>query len=308
MLSGLKRSETLIGVGLSLGLILVVYGANRLSSARAEARNSALPMAAPEAIPAQFVVAARPIAKGRAIEAGDLAVSPGAAPAGAVISPDGAIGRVAIADIAARQVVSTAALARTGPGGDLASQVPMGYRAISIQTSDEIAVSNLLRPGDVVDIQVVLGDPVLAKGGLLGASGDRSEAGALIQGVRVIAVGDMVGPERTATATAASTAPAPPAASRTMTLAMKPDQVARFILARSLGAFYLSLRNPADREDAPPVVARLHDLRAGAVSSPEADAPPAPPRRVASRPVPARPPEGGVELVVGGERQTIFAQ
>jgi pilus assembly protein CpaB len=305
MPSGLKRSETLIGTGLVMGLVLVFYGANRLSVARAQARTPEAPVAGPS----QFVVAARPIVKGRAIEAADLTLAQGPAPAGVLTGPDAAVGRIALADIPVRQPVSAAALARTGPGGDLASQIPIGYRAISIQTTDEIAVSNLLRPGDLVDIQVVLGDPLLAKGGA-GSGEDRSEAGALIQKVRVVSVGDVVG-AAPGPATTAGPRGGPPVASRTLALAMTPAQIARFTLARSLGTFYLSLRNPADRDDQPAVVARLADLRAGTVSSPAALAATAAPRPVSVRrpaPRPAQLASTGVELVVGGERQTIFPQ
>lgn len=293
MLSGLKRSETLIGVGLAVGLILVLYGANRVAAIRNKAREPVLAMA----VQSQYVVAARAIPKGRPVDPADLVLASGQAPAGAVLSLDAAVGRMTVADIAARQPVTARALARTGPGGDLASLVPVGYRAISIQTTDEIAVSNLLRPGDLVDVQVVIGDPVLAKGSM-GQGGDRSEAGALIQAVRVVSVGDVVG--------ARPAAGGPPVVARTMALAMTPAQVSKFTLARSLGTFYLTLRNPADLDETPPVMARLHDLRPGAPPAPQA--PVVAVVRPARRPADAPPAEGGVELVVGGERQTIYRQ
>jgi pilus assembly protein CpaB len=293
MLSGLKRSEALIGMGLAAGLILVIYGANRLASGKDRPRP-------PPAGPVQtfIVTAARPIPRGRPVEVSDLTLaSVDAAPPGALVDVEAAVGRVATADIPARQPVTSAALARRGGGGDLASLVPVGYRAISIQTTDEIAVSNLLRPGDLVDVQLVIGDPVLAKGAPA-PGGDRSEAGTVLQAVKVVAVGDVVG--------AVHGRPAAP--SRSLTLAMTPAQVAQFTLARSLGSFYLTLRNPADRAEAPHVVARLGNLRKGAPPA-AGEAPPV--RRAAVRrvrtPVPA-PERLGVELVVGGERQTLYPQ
>lgn len=289
---GVKQSEALIGVGVAVGLILVVYGASRLMGDKGRKR--------PETPAAsQVLVAARSIPKGRSVDSGDLALStvPGPARVGSLTSIDTAVGRVAVSDIAAEQALTEALLVRPAASGDLSSLVPLGYRAISIQTTDEIAVSNLLRPGDLVDIQVVLGDPVLAKGASEGT--DRSEASTLLQAVRIVSVGEMVGP-----APRPGGGQTPP--SRTMSLAMTPAQISRFTLARSLGTFYLALRNPKDQGATADTVARLRDVRATAGPA-EASPRPVRIRRVAATSAPTRKTEG-VELVVGGQSQTLYAQ
>lgn len=183
------------------------------------------------------------------------------------------------------------------PSRTLASLVPLGYRAISVQTTDEIAVSNLLQPGDVVDVQLVLGDAVLGRGAN-GAGPDRSEARTLLQAVRVVSVGAVTEP-----ADRGERAGGRPIQARTMTLAMTPEQVNRFTLARSLGSFYLALRNPAEPETPQLAVATMPDLRGGGRASAAER-----PYRRAVRPAPARPASEGVELVVAGERQVIFPQ
>jgi pilus assembly protein CpaB len=298
MVSGVKRSGVFIGVGAAAGLALIAYGANRLTAHR-PAPAPTVPVERP-----RVVSAIRPIPQGKRIEAADITVVelPGAAPLGALTAAGTAIGRVAAADIPTHKIVLGSDLASTA---SLASQVPVGYRAISIQTNDEIAVSDLLRPGDIVDVELVLGDAVLSKGAAR-AGGDRSESSTLLQAVRVVSVGDLIGPAPpAANGQAARSGAADPQRNpprRTMTLAMTPEQIARFTLARNLGSFYLALRNPADREGVPRALARLPDIRVGT--------PPATVQTVSARPARAvRTPRGdGVELVVGDQHQTIFPQ
>jgi pilus assembly protein CpaB len=292
MMSGVNRSTALIGGGVLVGVLLIGYGAHRLSAPKRPEPPAAV------AAPGPSLVAARPIARGRRIEPGDLMLTAlPQPPAGALHSTDAAIGRIAVADIAPRQPVLGSALAADASALGLAALVPIGYRAISIQTNDEIAVSNLLRPGDVVDVQMVLGDAVLAKGSG-GAGGDRSEASTLLQAVRVVSVGEML-------ARPGAGGGRRPEPARTMTLAMTPEQVAQFTLARSLGAFYLALRNPADDAAPPRVAARLPDLR---VSAPAVRAAVAAARPVRPRPAAAPPRTDGIELVVGGRSQVIYPQ
>lgn len=305
MLSGVKRSAAMIAVGVAVGLGLIAYGANRLSAPK--------PKAAPApASEMNVVVAAQPIPAGRILEPGDLALTPasGQLPPGALTSSAAAIGRIAAVDIPARRPVTAASLAADASGLGLAVMVPVGYRAISIQTTDEIAVSNLLRPGDVVDVQLVLGDAVLAKGAA-GMASDRSEASTLLQGVKVVSVGEALGPPPPPPSADGSLgAPPRPQAGqgRTLTLAMRPEQIARFTLARSLGSFYLALRNPGDKDEAPRALARLPDIR------PDGSSVAAPRAVAASAPATARPrvrraaSSQAVELVVAGQSQVIYPQ
>jgi pilus assembly protein CpaB len=289
MISGVNRSGALIGVGVAIGLGLIIYGAQRLAPAKPAPAPAA---SSPER--AAVAVAARQIPRGHRLEAADVVFrdleSP---PAGAIRAPETAVGRIAAFDIPAQQPIIASALSATPGGAGLAALVPVGYRAISIDTTDEIAVSNLLRPGDVVDVQFVLGDAVLSKGNS-GATADRSEASTLLQAVRVVSVGDLVEPAARQGEQGRDRAPP----RRTMTLAMTPEQVARFTLARSLGRFYLALRNPDDKAAAPQALARLPDIRPAA---------PAAARSAPARRTRAAAPQG-VELVVAGQSQTIFPQ
>lgn len=129
-------------------------------------------------------------------------------------------------------------------------KVPAGYRAVTLQTTEEIAVAGLVRPGDDVDVQLVLRDDPAASGARGG------EARALLENVRVLAIGTAMTNDDPADDRTAEPA-------RTVTLALMPRQVSEFMLARSLGSIYLALRHPGD-DLSQPSIARLSDIRTSA--------------------------------------------
>lgn len=172
----------------------------------------------------------------------------------------------------------------------LAGRVPDGFRAISLQTTDEIAVSGLIQPGDMVDILLVIRADALSAPGF-GGPAPSGEARTLLENIHVLAVGTEMTTQGDDTATSPT--------ARTITFALSPEQISTFALARSLGSIYLALRNPGDRKLAGPARATPRNLGGGGISAPA----PAATRRVSLSPNPRRP----VELVIGGESQTIFA-
>lgn len=233
-----------------------------------------------------------------------------------VATPAEVIGQVATRDIAPNTLIPRSALGRESK---LAIRVPIGMRAFSIDTTAEIAVAGLVRPGDKVDVQVVYpGEDAIS-----GSRGNgSSRANTLLQMVPVLAVGDVVigtqpqqggvsGAVASATGSSDSATQQQQSASttqaaRTVTLALTPTQVAQLSLAKSVGALILSLRNPEDNDQVQvaqiasspnraPVMAQapVHQ----AVAAPDRRAPPAP-RAPASRPI---------ELVVGGNREVIYS-
>ncbi|WP_342803788.1 Flp pilus assembly protein CpaB [Novosphingobium album (ex Liu et al. 2023)] len=234
-------------------------------------------------------------------------------------TPAEVIGKVATRDIPANTLITRTAIDQDST---LAIRVPLGMRAISIDTTAEIAVAGLVRPGDRVDVQVVYP----GADALSGARGDgHSRAQTLLQMVQVLAVGDTVvgtpppqsgivpGAEGAAggeTTTQTSAAP-PQQVARTVTLALFPEQVSALSLAKSTGALYLSLRNP--RDDANLKVAQV--VSSGPLpqrAAPIAAAPAMVPQQVRvapASPAPARtrPSPHAIELVVGGNREVIYS-
>jgi pilus assembly protein CpaB len=304
------RARLTTGIGVLAAAGFVVLGVRQLGRAAPQAAASAGEPARGAAANVVLLAAAtRAIRTGETITAAMVrgaALNPARHPMAA--SPAEAIGKVATQDIPAGALIARTALDRDAR---LAIRVPLGMRAISIDTTAEIAVAGLLRPGDRVDVQVVYP----GADAISGARGSgRSQARTLLQMVQVLAVGDSV---LGAQADDGGDAPGArekslspgPGAARTVTLALFPQQVAALSLARSTGTLHLSLRNPDDA--AQPRIA-------GAVSTgplPTSAMPPPRPAAMAPRtptiaaapPPPPRPRAHAIDLVVGGERRVIYS-
>lgn len=180
-------------------------------------------------------------------------------------------GRIALEDIEAGQILLTKIIGEEPYQAGLAALVPEGHRAVAIKVSDEIAVANLVRPGDKVDVQLVLREEQLKgrSGSTGGGSGDKSEAHILLQNVVVLAVGDLVQGEAENEGGTAGAA-ADPAPYRTVSLAVTPEQASTLALARNLGIYYLSLRHMDDTEEAKDKTVTLRALRGNDVYKPKA--------------------------------------
>lgn len=283
----------LIVVGALLGLGLIAFGILRLGSGggRQEAVSQQ-----PRQRVSNLITAARTISRGQLIQPGDLKTTPvvGSPPRDALLSASDAAGKVAVVDIQPQQLILSSLISADPAAAGLAMLVPVGQRVISIDTTDEIAVGGFLRPGDIVDIQIVLPKDVF---GNAGDGPDRSEARTLLQNIRVVTVGPTLGqPEDKSADAKAKTA----AESRTLTLAMAPEQIGALTLARKLGQFYLTLRNPNDRMVIPAGRSGLAALRGGEAARSAGTAAPvaAAPRRASS--------PRAVELIVGGQRQILY--
>ncbi len=174
----------------------------------------------------------------------------------------------------------------------MAQTVPSGFRAVSLRTNDEIAVSNFVLPGDHVDIDLVMRENVLPKQseGQEKTDGNPSESRTLLQDVTVLTVGDTLSAAAPVAAAEQTTGrkPDPP---HSVTLALTPDQAAQLMLARSLGSLYLTLRNPSDLEVIQEDSTHLPQIRG-------ATPPPAGPLVQGQRPI---------ELITGNKSKIIYS-
>lgn len=286
------KAKITVTVGLLFAILFLALGFRELQRPHRAVIAPTAPVPVPLA--ASLAVAGRAIATGETITAdvvrngsGDPLSNPMTA------TPAEAIGKVAIKPIAAGSQILRSAI---GAERKLAIRVPIGMRAISIDTTAEIAVAGLVRPGDRVDVQVVY-PGADAINGARGAG--QSRAKTLLQMVQVLAVGEVVvgtaavdnNNSGSGDLSGLSAAPQP---ARTVTLALSPEQVSILSLAKSTGALYLSLRNPTDQDIIGPVASATAPR---ALSSTAKTAP----RRVRHQPAHA------IELVVGGQRQVIYA-
>lgn len=170
-----SKAKLVVLGGVGFACVFAFLGVRELAGSSSDI--SAEAQAAPAPVVQQQVVLAattRPIRTGETITA-DMFRSAVASPAKhpGVATTAEVLGKVASRDIAANTLISRGALT---PETRLAIRVPVGMRAISIETTDEIAVAGLIRPGDRVDVQVVYpGEDALS-----GARGDgRSRASTL---------------------------------------------------------------------------------------------------------------------------------
>lgn len=281
-------------VGLAISCIFLVLGIRQIGRPSRPVALASTPPAAP-AVMLPLATANRPIAIGETITAALINTRPGnALQSQTIASPAEVIGKVALKPIAPNVPIDRTMF---DAESKLAVRVPVGMRAMSIDTTAEIAVAGLIRPGDRVDVQAVYP----GENAISGTRGQgRSRAETLLQLVPVLAVGDLVigtppatPADGSATSNSMAASNAPPAQpARTVTLALTPEQVSTLSLAKNIGGLYLSLRNPTDQ-------------LVTAVAAPR----PAPVVRiVAVRPVRrAAPAQGGqgIELVIGGRSQTI---
>ncbi|HMG49797.1 MAG TPA: Flp pilus assembly protein CpaB [Inquilinus sp.] len=291
----LTRAYLVLG---GLGAIsLIAYGVYK-NYAPVASTQASTPAQVVQPAPADIRVfgvmtAARFIARGQVIAREDVSSISiaGGVPAGARTAIGDVVGKIATVDIPAQQLLLDSVVSADPARAGLAALVPPGLRAISILTNDEIAVSEFVRPGDKVDIQLVLPDTALNKQSGLQrqGGGDLSEARTVLQDVLVLTVGATLGDPAMAPAdqNGGGRRPDP---SRTISLAMTPDQIAQFALARSLGSFYLALRRPDDLQLITDNTAKLSDIRG-----------PAPP------PAAVEPPQRkAIELIVGDRSQMIY--
>lgn len=296
---GLKAKVTII-TGLLVALLFLVLGIRALGrDARdAQAASTSAMTARPVAQVAVLAVATRAIETGQTITA-DMVRNASGDPARfpAIATPAEVIGKVATRQVPAGAMIDRSAV---DTATKLAIRVPVGMRAMSIDTTAEIAVAGLVRPGDRVDVQVVYP----GADAISGARGEgSSRTRTLLQMVPVLAVGEtVVGSAPVATSEEGKYA-APPPPARTVTLALHPDQVPVLSLAKTTGALTLSLRNPADGA-AVAVNAAASDPPPAPAAPKVVAAMPAPAAAAAARPAPAR---HSIELVVGKRHDIIYS-
>jgi len=232
--------------------------------------------------PTELVVAARPLPVGTRLKAEDLqlAASPGPSTARTAFSSStSVIGRTLIMTLEKGQVLREEDLADRGSGAAIASQLPSGFRAITVTLRDA-GPEVVLYPGALVDVLATVEVP--------GRTGGReSVTRTLVEGVRVVAVNDEAVGGRTAESSDRRTTTRRP----TVTIAVTPDQAAQVELASSRGTIGVTLRSSDDQTTAagPGAIATTQSLL-GMVNEPApapkpAETPKEPVERPAEKPV-----------------------
>lgn len=284
-------------LGLTGAFVAIAYGSYQALTSAPKA---------PEAQPVSsdqisILIAAAPIARGEVIAADKLHGLPtnGPLPTDALTSSAAAVGHIAIADIATNQLVLASLITTDASRAGLGSLIPEGMRAVALRISDEIAVSNLVHPGDRVDVEVVLRENLFpASTSSPNRAENPSEARTLLQNVKVLTVGETLtstSPPAAANGNATTFQKSDPV--RTLTLALTPGQVTLLTLARTLGQYALALRNPrdTDQHDVPTItLAEVRGLIASQSAPQLADT------------APQIVPQNPIELISGTDHRLIY--
>lgn len=228
-----------------------------------------------------YAAPARPIEAGEVLKQEDIVfVSwPAVAPiAGAYARAADIVGREVLFPLAKGQPIIERDLSAPGSGTGLASKVPDGMRAVALRSNEVVGVAGFLVPGSHLDVLVTYRANNVPE----------PRTATVLQNAVAIAVGHQVQPDPQGK----------PSDVAIVTLLLTPEDAERAVLASNQGDIHFVLRNgsDADHTTAPPLA--LSELTAGPAPTlrPAAKAP----RR--SMPVPAKPREPQVEIVLGGDK------
>jgi pilus assembly protein CpaB len=195
------------------------------------------------------VVATADVARGEFLSAAQLEIRDWPAdyvPKNAIRAIEEAENRAVAAPITADEPVLETNLS-SASGGGLASLVPRGMRAYTIETRSLAAnVAGFVLPGNRVDVLLTLKDNFSRKTG--GGS-----TTTLLQAVEILAVDQQLNSD-TSTEILGET-------SKSVTLLVSPDQATKLDLAQNLGDLSLALRNPEDDARAETSWATLSDIQ-----------------------------------------------
>jgi pilus assembly protein CpaB len=168
-------------------------------------------------------------------------------PPGALTSVEDAIGRKVALPLIKNEPVLDGKLAARGTGPGMASGIPPGMRASTIQATVATGVAGFILPGSKVDVLLTV---TRNEGPKDRIGGGRTSV--LLEDVEIMAVDQRLDP--------------PPENKidvkdlRSITLLVTLDQAKRLTLAQSVGTLQLTLRNPEDKLSGNARAATLEDI------------------------------------------------
>jgi pilus assembly protein CpaB len=227
------------------------------------------------------VVAAKPLAMGARLGAGDLKVVPWPSRTlleGAHATADEIVNRGVIAPVLENEPVTESKLAPLEAGAGLPPTIPPGMRAISVRVNEVVGVAGFVVPGTHVDVFVTLKRQT------------DSETRIVVSNVQVLTAGTRYDQEK------AKTGEAMP--SSVVTLLLTPEDAERTVLASSEGQVMLALRNPLDAASTATAGTRTNSLFGAEPRAVPVDQPVRRKVAVAAPPAPAPPPAAPAPYVV----------
>lgn len=120
---------------------------------------------------------------------------------------------------------------------DFSDQIEVGMRAITLETDEINSISQMLRPGNLVDLYLIAPE----------ANGAGQQVLPLLDRVKIVATGQNLKP---AEPTGPGERPGREVGYTTITVEVIPEDAARLALAQQSGRIRAVLRNPEDEEEA----------------------------------------------------------
>ncbi|MDD5130720.1 MAG: Flp pilus assembly protein CpaB, partial [Candidatus Omnitrophica bacterium] len=170
----------------------------------------------------------------------------------AVTSLDRISGMVTVAPISRGEQISLSKLTnvKQAGGGDLAELTPSGKRAISIAVDNIATLSGMVKPGDYVDVLVIIQIPVPGPNGQIIS---QTAVVPLFQNVLILAVGQNTGVSSGATSRYAenTSESSNRSGNSLVTLALAPQEANLVAFVQEQGKLRLAMRSPADAKIEP---------------------------------------------------------
>lgn len=152
------------------------------------------------------------------------------------------VGQLAVSDIAkGEQILRDKLLNKNNRKGQMAYVVPQGMRAISVAVDQISGVSGYIKPDDRVDILATTDIPIQGPGG---QDVSKTYTTLTLQDIQVLAVGDSLGLNLDNDESKKKDA----VETKTITLAVKPQEGQLIALAAERGSIRMMLRPPAERD------------------------------------------------------------
>jgi len=160
--------------------------------------------------------------------------------------------RVALAPIAANEIILPGKITGPGANASIAALLPDGKRAVSVRINDVSGVAGFVQPNDSVDVLIT------REIASTSAANSRQQlTDVLLQNTRVIAMGQR-----------SKNPKGKPEVAKTATLEVSPIDAQKLALGQQVGDLSLVLRKPGQQEDLPLVeTVSLSDLRYGTYGS-----------------------------------------
>ncbi|MFP6584628.1 MAG: Flp pilus assembly protein CpaB [Candidatus Hydrogenedentota bacterium] len=227
-------------VVLLIVLGVVAAGAAALFTATLSAGNigEVLSTATPDVV---ILVAKEDIGKTMSIRESDIVsktVAASATPVNYYTDPTQIIGRRVVSDMFSGQAFTKASFPTAGSGVQLATQIPQGKRAVSIQISSYESLQGLLYPGAIVD--------VLASFRVSGYRDGNALSTTLLQNIQVLAVSNIIVGDNSTLEQEDDRLKNRVSNQPSVTLLVTTKQAEALQLAMKFGQISLTMRNPSD--------------------------------------------------------------